>query len=733
MKWLAAGLTFVNISTICGVFIGIASHGLSYNVALASAIIGLIAAILAFWGTRSSRLEPALADATIRPVAPAANATPTSAIRPFFDNISATFHRYRSFWLWLVVGVFVCFAIRSFCCVLFIDGNEYKIQSPNNLGDLSLHLTYINNFASGVPLWPENPIYCFSKLQYPAGIDLFNALLVCLHIDIIRGLVWVGILASAATCYTLYRWGGTFGIAAFLFNGGLAGLLFFRNFAFSDYQGGNFIAWKSLALSMLVTQRGLLFAIPVGLLLLIHWRAKYFPLNAPSNETQTSTGPLPWWVEFSLYATMPLFHIHTFMALSIVLGFLFLFRLRDSRARLQLALLVVASLLPATFFVWLVTDHFRAGSVLAWNPGWVQNDGDFSRPMAVFSTNPGASVQVSGFFGTLKQFIQFWTINFGITVPLILAVLIVLGVRTWRHRNDPAPARVYLIGFIGVLAVTVMIFACLLAYLSFGFSLILVLAMVPPVVAAIFILPANILLHGNWKQTIPISPSVAFVIPAVALFVFAYFVKTAPWAWDNIKIIIWAYLLVMPFVWTDLVSRWVFPVRALVCLALFFSGFVTLFGGIAAGKNGFGLANREEVDGVGAVVRQLPADARYAAFPIYNHPLLLQGRKLILGYPGHVWTQGFSSYGDTQSKLTSLMQGAPDWRDIARHFQARYLFWGNHEKTNYPQSKRPWEQECKLVATGSWGSIYDLESPKEASSSSPTATPTPAPSPATTQ
>ena len=186
-----------------------------------------------------------------------------------------------------MVAIFAIFAIRSFCNVLFIDGNELKIQNPNNLGDLSLHLTYIKNFASGVALWPENPIYVFSKLRYPAGIDLFNALLLCLDISVIRGLVWVGLGSAAALCYALYRWGGTFTIAGFLFNGGLAGFQWFRNYEWKDFQSSNYIAWKSLALTMLVTQRGLLYALPAGLLLLYHWRAKFFPRNQGTTLAQT--------------------------------------------------------------------------------------------------------------------------------------------------------------------------------------------------------------------------------------------------------------------------------------------------------------------------------------------------------------------------------------------------------------------------------------------------------------
>lgn len=720
MKWLSAGLTFVNVATVWGLLGGFASHGLNRTVAVSSMIAGLLAALLAFWGTRAGT-PPETGAAHPTPAEP----TPTRRL----------FQRYRSVWLWVVVGLFAIFAIRSFCNVLFIDGNELKIQSPNNLGDLSLHLTYIRNFASGVPLWPDNPIYVFSKLRYPAGIDLFNALLVSMGVDVIRGLVWAGLLASAATCFALFRWGGTFTIAGFLFNGGLVGFQWFRNYDWNDYQGVPFIAWKSLALSMFVTQRGLLYALPVGLILLYHWRAKFFAPNpavitpAPSSAepgaveiaAPRSRPPLPFWVEISLYATLPLFHVHTFMALSVVLLFLFFFL--DNRARLQLLLLAGASVIPATFFVWLITDHFHAGSVLTWNPGWVLNNGDFARPLAAFAAQPSpATTAVTGFFGTLGHFVQFWLINFGLTIPLIIALLVLLVIRAWKQRDETHPVKVPLVFIMAAIALGAVILASVFSYFSFGYGLFVALALIPPVVIAVLIPVSAALLQRNWKQTIPVSAAFAFTIPAVALFVFACLVKTAPWEWDNIKLIIWAYLIVLPFVWSEVVSRWVFPVRAVVCLVLFGSGFVTLFGGLAAGKTGFGLADRTELDAVAVAINKLPADARYAAYPTFNHPLLLLGRKVILGYPGHVWTQGFN-YGDDANKLTALMNGAPGWKKTADDFHARYLFWGREEIRNYAASKRPWEQESKQVATGPWGSIYDLETPKNAA---PSAGPSPA-------
>src|SRR5262249_21799332 len=193
------------------------------------------------------------------------------------------------------------------------------------------------------------------------------------------------------------------------------------------------IAWKSIALSMLVTQRGWLYAIPAGLVLLWAWREKFFTADpvagndlsavalakadepdrfasagqpAAVNGCGYSRGPLPFWVELSIYASMPLFHLHTFIALTIVLivglfferaselkfivnlahneGIAGIGRLilhpkmwpeifRAAPIRRHAAVMLIAAFIPATFFVWLTTDQFHAASVLKWHPGWAQD------------------------------------------------------------------------------------------------------------------------------------------------------------------------------------------------------------------------------------------------------------------------------------------------------------------------------------------------------------------------
>src|SRR5437868_5564675 len=615
------------------------------------------------------------------------------------------------------------FAVRSFCWLLYIDGSDLKIQSPNNLGDLSLHLTLIKNFANGVALWPDSPIFVFSKLRYPAGIDLFNALLSLIHIDLLIGLVWVGLLASLATFWGFYRWGGTFAVAGFLFNGGIVGFQFFKTFKFLDYQGTAAdiahkpIAWKSIALSMLVTQRGWLYAIPAGLLLLWHWREKFFrqssvavvgdaspiieqemlPAASPQaddgpgesaavSKVRYGKGPLPWWVELSIYATMPLFHLHTFIALTVVLvvglfferatelkfivnlvrneGMAGIARLishpkmwpevfRGAPIRRHAAALLIAAFIPATFFVWLTTDQFHAAAVLQWHPGCAQESSELGAPYFRLGPKDFGSSTMFGqmlqktWNGVIAPFFQFWLPNFGLWVPLAMGLVGMVGWRIWKRK-------------------------------------------------------------WRWGDRPPAD--IAFVLAAVMIFGVGYFVQTAPWEWDNLKLMVWGYFIILPFLWSDILGRWAFPERAAMCVALFGSAFVTLLGGLSAGHPGFGLIDRARLDRVGTAGRPLPVDARFAAWPTFNDPIVLQGHKAVMGYPGHLWTEGFD-YNDLNNRLNALMNGAPNWREAAKSLGVRYIFWGQDEKANYQASTRPWETTASLVASGDWGAIYDLAVP----------------------
>src|SRR2546421_8538814 len=146
MKWLSAALAFFNSTTILALVTGIVAHGLSRPVATFCIVAGLLVGFLAYCATaeiplRVRKPKPAPSPPETksrrqqRREARAQKGLPTEAPR----------RRYRSIWFWLLAACFAVFAVRCFCWLIYYDGNEVKVQSINNLRDLSLHLTYIRH------------------------------------------------------------------------------------------------------------------------------------------------------------------------------------------------------------------------------------------------------------------------------------------------------------------------------------------------------------------------------------------------------------------------------------------------------------------------------------------------------------------------------------------------------------------------------------------------------------
>ena len=595
MTFVRACLFAVSVSVLVAVALALAFGGLNSSLANLSLAAGAAMAAWTFWSERECR---------------------------------KTSGRMLHGWEYAAIGAFALFSLRAFLWSVFWDGDKIEVLSPNNLGDLSLHITYIRQIANGASFWPENPIYAGARLTYPIGVDLFHSLLVLAGADLYRTFVWIGLIGSLCAGMALWRWGGAFTMAGFLCNGGLAGFLFFGTWTLADFQAT--LAWKSIPLALFVTQRGLLFALPAGLLLLCSWRVRFFGRDG-ADEGISPDDLLPSWGEVLLYASMPIFHLHTFLFLSFMLFGWFIVR---PGARKAIAAVVAAAFIPATTLVLLITGNFRGPSVLGWLPGWMQTDADF---LDVCQQHLGTTLWP-------VTFVVFWLLNFGF-LPLCVGMLV------WYLTQDRKLA---------------------------------------------------------WER--------AVVFPALGIFVLCCFVKFAPWAWDNTKLMIWSYLAILPILWRRVVARLPAPAMAFICFVLFWSGFVSLLGGLDGTHRGYEIASRTELDQVSDGLRRIPPGERFIAQPEYNHPLLLLGRKLALGYVGHVWSHGYP-YQERLKKVDAILNGAEGWPALAHEFNSRYLFWGPRERDAHPDSTEAWRNKVKVVAAGEWGEIFDLESPQLGSDS----------------
>ena len=45
-------------------------------------------------------------------------------------------------------------------------------------------------------------------------------------------------------------------------------------------------------------------------------------------------------------------------------------------------------------------------------------------------------------------------------------------------------------------------------------------------------------------------------VPALGIFLLCCVVKFAMWEWDNTKLMIWSYLMMLPLLWRHLLARW---------------------------------------------------------------------------------------------------------------------------------------------------------------------------------
>jgi hypothetical protein len=170
---------------------------------------------------------------------------------------------------------------------------------------------------------------------------------------------------------------------------------------------------------------------------------------------------------------------------------------------------------------------------------------------------------------------------------------------------------------------------------------------------------------------------------------------------------LWCYLLALPPLEAQVLSPLARPWRVAAVVGLLFSGAVSV---TAASVGGGGLEVLEvrEYDAVCEALSPRPLTERVLVAPTFNHPVALCGHPLVLGYPGHVWSHGIDS-SRLEKRVDAVMGGAPGWREEAEALGADLLFWGPREARAFPGSRRPWEGELRVVASGDWGRLYALD------------------------
>lgn len=288
-------------------------------------------------------------------------------LRPCYQTLSPLVQFRKPDWIEGVLLVFLLLVgMRHFMWLLYETGDSLRTLSVNNLGDLPLHINYIRQLASGADIPPVNPEFSAQALYYPYALDLYNALWEAVGIPLTSHLFLTGMFLLLATLAALKNWAGWLGIIGFFLNGGWAGWQLLQNGEWQDYQGP--MAWKNFFLALFITQRGLMFAIPVGLFVLSMLR------SICSRDIDVDRHAL--WLTGFLWGGLAFFHLHSFVAVSLIIaGYAALFR--TWRPLLQAALTAVPL---GSFFVLYSTEFLQKASVMYLQWGWMAGN----QPLALF-------------------------------------------------------------------------------------------------------------------------------------------------------------------------------------------------------------------------------------------------------------------------------------------------------------------------------------------------------------
>ncbi|MBK8466101.1 MAG: hypothetical protein IPL32_09740 [Chloracidobacterium sp.] len=535
-----------------------------------------------------------------------------------------------------------------------------------NLGDLSFHLGGIFAFSEGAVFPPQNPSYAGAKFSYPFMADMLAACFVKLGADfkeviLVQNVTWAIALMLILKRFTEKITGsllaGRIAPAILFFSGGLGFIWFFQDLGaatkgFSDFiwnlpidytirnDAKALFRWGNTMTVLFITQRGILFGMPLTILVLQYFWRIFSREEGTEVETASAAAlkpsffgkfPLGPFLVGLMAGTLILVHLHSLAALFIVSAFLFFLKLDKWTAWISFG--VGTALIAVPELVWSITGTATdTEKFFGWHFGWDKRENDF---------------------------LWFWLKNTGLTIPALFVGLYLLW-KQWKDANpdlddddadeheseEPAPKKVKK------------------------------QKQKPDNKPVLDIPNGRVLLY--------------FYLPFAFLFILTNVVKLAPWEWDNIKVLIYWFVGSIPLIayavawlWMQRGNFWK-GVAALCLVVLTFAGAVDVWR-VASSQLKLGVFNNDSMKLANAIKQKTQPGALILNGGIYNSTVVLSGRQSLMRYPGHLGSYGIN-YGERENDVKKIYQGLPEADSLLQKHNIEYVVTTPEEEYYLSQS-----------------------------------------------
>ncbi|MBI4999580.1 hypothetical protein HZB97_02310 [Candidatus Gottesmanbacteria bacterium] len=170
-----------------------------------------------------------------------------------------------------------------------------------------------------------------------------------------------------------------------------------------------------------------------------------------------------------------------------------------------------------------------------------------------------------------------------------------------------------------------------------------------------------------------------FYLPFLVLFLVPNLIIFQPHDFDNMKIMIYWYLLSCILVGSFL--AWFFKKKSILALICF--SLLTLTGFLSVWREttvSWLMFSQEEIVMAEKVKKKTPADSLFLTSDRHNHPISsLSGRKIVMGYRGWLWTHGID-YRQREQEVAKMFAGEAN---LLKSFGVNYVVIGPSERQNF--------------------------------------------------
>jgi hypothetical protein len=580
--------------------------------------------------------------------------------------------------LTLFIGVAFVFW-HVFARAMFVRNGGIFTGVDNNLGDLPFHLSIITGFVYGENFPPVHPEYAGARLTYPFVVDFVAAMFVRAGATLEGALFWENFVLALSLVVLLYRFAlkltrgdrlaALITPALTFLSGGLGWWMLVREWSGGrlglfellgrlphDYTitSDGVFRWGNAITTLLVPQRGLLLGLPLALIVITQWWAATEEEEGlkERGEREKEAGEKP--VERKGKSNGKAKRVSTATRASVApplpaLNF-FPFTLSTSMQRM-IGAGVIAGLLPLVHAHSFVVLMLMGGCLALLFPRW-----------------------------------RLWFIFFAVT-------LIIAAPQMWWATRESAARAGSFFGW------------------QFGwdrgeqnalwFWLNNTGLFIPLLLAAML-----------WRGRAPVVSKrlLLFYLPFTLLFIISNAGKISPWVWDNIKVLYYWYLASVPLVALLIARLWRLHAATRVASVVLLLA-LTISGGLDVWRVVSGASEQREFDEKGIAFAEVIKSATAPRSlilhaPTYNHPVYLTGRRALMGYAGHLWSQGID-YTTREAELKRIYAGAPDAESLVAKYGIEYAVVSPLERGVVAVNEQFFRRFKKVGETGGY-SLYKL-------------------------